>query len=439
MPNSYSAAMRAIFAAPSPPGSGCVRSVRGSGQEWGEIQATAGRRAGRGSGRKPADAQRLDRRRRLDGHHPAVGRAGDLRQSSAGNDASNGLSSATPVRTLAKASSLVRNGSGDEMLLKRGDTWHESLGTWTKSGRSASEPIVIGAYGTGARPTVASGSGRAPVTGTNTYRTVNHLAIMGIRFYADARDPDKPDVQNHLRRRGDPHHLSDRRPADRRLLRRGVHHRRRTSTSTTARSRTSASAGRRSSIPTPGRPIPRGCSPTACTDSRSTATCSITTAGTPPPGARRRCTTTTRTSRRTSPASIVRGNLFADASSHGLQARSGGTIEDNVFLNDPIGMTFGLVNGSPVTPGGVSGSVRNNVFLGGPSIAGSPRGGDRGGEHRPRRRHRDQRQRLCQQPDRRRLRDQPRIRQRRHQPLVRGRHQRPDDRRQRRLQLDPGA
>src|SRR5438270_918127 len=84
------------------------------------------------------------------------------------------------------------DGSGDEMLLKRGDTWHESLGTWTKSGRSASEPIVIGAFGAGARPTVSSGSGRALVTGTNTYRTVNHLAIMGIRFYADARDPDSP-------------------------------------------------------------------------------------------------------------------------------------------------------------------------------------------------------------------------------------------------------
>jgi hypothetical protein len=112
--------------------------------------------------------------------------------SSSGDDASNGLSAGAAVRTLAKAASLVRNGSGDEMLLRRGDTWHESLGTWTKSGRSASEPIVIGAYGTGARPTVATGSGRALVTGTNTYRTVNHLAIMGIRFYADARDPDSP-------------------------------------------------------------------------------------------------------------------------------------------------------------------------------------------------------------------------------------------------------
>jgi hypothetical protein len=49
-------------------------------------------------------------------------------------------------------------------------------------------------------------------------------------------------------------------------------------------------------------------------------------------------------------------------------------VENNVFLNDPIGMSFGLVNGSPMTPGGVSGTVRNNVFLGGGTINGVPRG-----------------------------------------------------------------
>ena len=37
----------------------------------------------------------------------------------------------------------------------------------------------------------------------------------------------------------------------------------------------------------------------------------------------------------------VRGNTIANAGSHGLQARSGGNIENNLFLNDPIGMSFG--------------------------------------------------------------------------------------------------
>ena len=48
---------------------------------------------------------------------------------------------------------------------------------------------------------------------------------------------------------------------------------------------------------------------------------------------------------------VVRGNVFANASSHGLQARAGGIIENNLFLKNPIGMVFG--NGTSFTPGGV--------------------------------------------------------------------------------------
>ena len=71
---------------------------------------------------------------------------------------------------------------------------------------------------------------------------------------------------------------------------------------------------------------------------------------------------------------IVRGNIIANSSSHGLQARSGGIVENNLFLNNPIGMSFGYVNGSPITPGGVSGRISGNVFLGSRDISGSPRG-----------------------------------------------------------------
>src|SRR4051812_26376523 len=50
--------------------------------------------------------------------------------SSQGKDGNNGLSPNTPVQSLAKATSLLRTGSGDQMLLKRGDTWHENFGLW---------------------------------------------------------------------------------------------------------------------------------------------------------------------------------------------------------------------------------------------------------------------------------------------------------------------
>jgi hypothetical protein len=72
--------------------------------------------------------------------------------SSKGSDDANGLSPSTAVKTLAKGQSLLRNDSADQLLLKRGDTFRDTLGQWTKSGRSANEPILIGTYGTGDRP-----------------------------------------------------------------------------------------------------------------------------------------------------------------------------------------------------------------------------------------------------------------------------------------------
>ncbi|MEM6333106.1 MAG: right-handed parallel beta-helix repeat-containing protein [Planctomycetota bacterium] len=78
--------------------------------------------------------------------------------SSEGDDARSGLTPDTPVRTLAKALSLVRSGMPDQLLLKRGDTFlHESFGQIndaTTGGPSRDRPFVIGAYGEGPRPVV---------------------------------------------------------------------------------------------------------------------------------------------------------------------------------------------------------------------------------------------------------------------------------------------
>lgn len=67
--------------------------------------------------------------------------------SSEGSDSSSGLSVDHPVRSLGRAMSLMRDGYPDRLLLKRGDVWYESFGGWTLSGRSESEPMIIGAYG----------------------------------------------------------------------------------------------------------------------------------------------------------------------------------------------------------------------------------------------------------------------------------------------------
>lgn len=77
---------------------------------------------------------------------------------SSGNDANNGLSPATPKKSLGAGYALLRNGYPDWLLMARGDTFHytgtgtSALGltggtNWNKSGRSNDERMIWGAYG----------------------------------------------------------------------------------------------------------------------------------------------------------------------------------------------------------------------------------------------------------------------------------------------------
>lgn len=69
-----------------------------------------------------------------------------------GNNANNGVSMETPWQTLGRVSS-ARLSPGDQILLKRGVVWREEL--TVPSAGSASDPIIIGAYGTGDYPTIS--------------------------------------------------------------------------------------------------------------------------------------------------------------------------------------------------------------------------------------------------------------------------------------------
>ena len=108
--------------------------------------------------------------------------------SSTGNDGFGGTSQFLPVRTLARAKSLMREGQADRLLLKRGDVWDESFGDWGRSGLSSTYPMIIGAYGTGARPLVRPGDKYG-------WRVMNvpahHVAIVGVHFQANS-DPLAP-------------------------------------------------------------------------------------------------------------------------------------------------------------------------------------------------------------------------------------------------------
>ena len=112
--------------------------------------------------------------------------------SSAGSDQNGGLSPGSPVKSLERAESMLRDGSGDEMLLNRGDTWNDTLGAWRLSGRSADDPMVIGAYGTGARPVLNTGAASALTLGMSSTPQINFLDVIGINFHADQRDTSSP-------------------------------------------------------------------------------------------------------------------------------------------------------------------------------------------------------------------------------------------------------
>lgn len=92
--------------------------------------------------------------------------------SSTGNDSNSGTSSSTPWKTLVRASNQSYV-AGDQILLKRGDTWtsdgiqyddgyysstrtHNYYRTGFRNGSSGDpiNPIILGAYGTGDKPVI---------------------------------------------------------------------------------------------------------------------------------------------------------------------------------------------------------------------------------------------------------------------------------------------
>jgi hypothetical protein len=70
---------------------------------------------------------------------------------------------------------------------------------------------------------------------------------------------------------------------------------------------------------------------------------------------------------------VVRGNIIANASSHGMQLRPGGSVVNNLFLRNSIALSVG--GGNSPDPGGVAAEVLGNVILDGKDIdAANPRG-----------------------------------------------------------------
>jgi hypothetical protein len=99
-----------------------------------------------------------------------------------GADPYNPSGSVLPYATIDAALAQARAGKPDYILLKRGDTWTRTAMIFMKAGRSASERMVLGYYGSAiARPIVKN-------YGLNLGHA-SYSAIIGIQFTAARRNP----------------------------------------------------------------------------------------------------------------------------------------------------------------------------------------------------------------------------------------------------------
>lgn len=111
--------------------------------------------------------------------------------SSEGKDSYPGTSAKRPKKSLAAAKELLRDGRGDWLLLRRGDVFRESLGQWKKSGRSTEHPLLISTFGDDpARPRLETGTSPAISThgGGGSPKRIDHIALVGLHFTAHEFD-----------------------------------------------------------------------------------------------------------------------------------------------------------------------------------------------------------------------------------------------------------
>lgn len=291
--------------------------------------------------------------------------------SSQGNDSNSGLTPQTPVKSIGAGYSKLRDGYPDWLMLRRGDTWvNEGFGSnvWSKSGRSEAEPMRLSAYGSDPkRPRfLVSGDGFV------CHHNRSNVAVTGIHFQSSNGGNDGMRIimaygenwliedckiegfQNNMNLQGfgtpgEIHNLRVRRSviAD------------------------AASAGGGHSQGIFAHNI-KGLLIEECVIDRNgwSQDSNPNGAGYPTVFNHNMYITTYTTN------AVVRGNIVCDASSHGVQLRCGGTLEDNLFARNPLGILFGGGDPNPDThTHGITGTVRNNVVIEGRDINSSnPRG-----------------------------------------------------------------
>ena len=271
--------------------------------------------------------------------------------SSAGDDANDGLLEDNSVKTIGKAKSLVRDGFPDWILLNRGDVWNEAIGAWSLSGRSESEKMLISYYGntSKSRPLLKTGSSIALSVDSND--EVSNFAVVGLQFISGSQDrtfgikflgygenilledilvqgykegmivQSTSGLQNFTLRRSE---ILDSYSGDKAqgLFLKNIH----------------GILLEENLFDMSGWNPSKG-------DARDVLSHNVYV----------QVDSTNLT---------ARGNIFSRGASHGLQARVGGTVEDNLFVQNSIGLSFGhVLGGSDPVSGGVTGRIERNVIV----------------------------------------------------------------------------
>ena len=127
-----------------------------------------------------------------------------------GADTNDGYSPEESLRTITAALTRMRHGFPDRLLLRRGDVFSlTDLPTtgirWKCSGRSASEPSMLGSYGNLALPrpkVVTDGRPGFEVRGGGgTPALIEHVVVMGVEFDAGSRVGDTHGIRLQLNMR----------------------------------------------------------------------------------------------------------------------------------------------------------------------------------------------------------------------------------------------
>jgi hypothetical protein len=105
-----------------------------------------------------------------------------------GDDANSGLDEGEPVRTILRGYALLRDGTGDQLLLRRGDTFRSRTLRWRASGKP-SFPALIGSYGDASLPRPVW---LAESAGIDVQDPVKHVAFADFELRSAHRDPELP-------------------------------------------------------------------------------------------------------------------------------------------------------------------------------------------------------------------------------------------------------